>query len=472
MRPTGVTIIDRAIGGFPAKLPLAVVAANATARSALLLAIAHHALARGESVRFLTRQPSASLLRQAVSLGFDLEPPLADGRLGLFEMHEAAPALLRQHGSGMLTDALVADLDGPALVIVDPFSALLSKIDAAARLHEITRTFTHALAGNAVVLGVEAESRVMQQGLAAAIEELCGASFAVPETSDRTDIDLAVAAPVADAAVRSKLLVVEDDRLQREMLRDWLSPHYDVTCAGDGFEAFSALLADPPDLVVLDLILPRVSGYELLQSMRRARFEMPVLVSSSRVATAGERLGPLVLGATEFLAKPVARVELLHKVETLLRLPRGGGPARFADSQPESEALFGSFSNSRLLESAEFAERVGRACEFGRKHGLTSCLLGLAADAADALDHWIEVANRQLRYEDAILRADKHVAVMLLVATDPLYASRVLERLRVAAGEALPKLQTASWLARPEHAEPGAIEALLGPLQHPNEAAT
>ncbi|MCU0670548.1 MAG: response regulator [Myxococcota bacterium] len=466
MRPTGVTIIDRAIGGFPPGMPLLLKSAPGADRTELALALAHHALARGEGVRFLTPEPPASLLRQGRSLGFDLETALEDGRFGLFELHGDAPALLRDHGIGALIDALRADLDRPALIVVDPVSSLVAEIPRGPQLREVTRAFARALADCDVVLTVDSDGVASQPGLEEALAEISGACFPQPRAATRRS-DTA-----SEGAARAKVLVVEDDRLQREMLHDWLAPHYEVVCAADGFEAFSMLVADPPDLVVLDLVMPRVSGYELLQSLRRAGFEMPVLVTSSRVATAGERLGPLVLGATEFLAKPMSRVELLHKVATLLRLPRSGVRSRFGDSQAEAEALFGNFSNSRLLETGNFADRVGRACDFGRKVGLSSSLIGLAADSAAALDHWVEVANRHLRYEDAILRADKSVAVLLLVATEPRYGARVLERLRIAAGEPLPSIETQCWLAAPEHARPGEIEALIEPLLHPSEAAT
>lgn len=467
MRPTGDTTIDLSIGGFPPGRPLVLTAPDARERTALALALVHHALERGEPVRLLTAAAAPALLHQALSLGFDLEPAIEDGRLGLFELNAGAPALLREHGAGALTDALRADLVAPALVVVDPFTALAAHDAEEAELRDLARDFARALCGYDVALTAEPDRLAAQPALARALSGVAGARF--PHADVAADRFASVAAAPAR---RAKLLVVEDDRLQREMLREWLAADYDVACAGDGFDAFSMLLAERPDLVVLDLVLPRVTGYELLQSMRRAHFDMPVLVASSRVASAGERLGPLVLGATEFIAKPLVRVELLHKVETLLRLPDGVGASRFGGSQPEAEALFGSFSRSRMLESAEFAERIGRACEFGRKNGLSSCLLGLAAGSAAELDHWIEVANRHLRYEDAILRTDKQVAVMLLVATDPRFGPRVLERLAAAAGEPMPAIESQCWLARPGHAEAGAIEVLLEPLRQPGEAAT
>jgi DNA-binding response OmpR family regulator len=207
---------------------------------------------------------------------------------------------------------------------------------------------------------------------------------------------------------------------------DWLGDHYEVMTASDGFEALALLLSQRPDLVILDLIMPRVTGYELLSAMRRARLGVPVLVASSRVASAGERLGPLVLGATDFIAKPVNRLELEHKVDTLLQLRRAGD-GRF--DAAEAEALFGKVSSQRVLESADFRERLGRASRFGERYDLPSSLVRLAAPDPRALERWIEVANQELRFEDAILRLGKREALVLLVATAPAEAPKVVERL-------------------------------------------
>jgi CheY-like chemotaxis protein len=213
--------------------------------------------------------------------------------------------------------------------------------------------------------------------------------------------------------------------MQRELLTDWLGSRYDLITASDGFEALTKVISQDPDLVILDLIMPRVSGYELLSALRRAHMDVPVLVSSSRLQTAGDRLGPLVLGATDFLPKPVNRIELEHKVETLLRLRRVRDH-RFDGA--EVEELFGRVSALRLLEAPEFRERTARAVEFGQRNGLPSSIASLRAGAERELDAWIDAANEDLRFEDAVLRRGKLGAVVLLVATPPNEAPKVLER--------------------------------------------
>jgi len=224
---------------------------------------------------------------------------------------------------------------------------------------------------------------------------------------------------------RPLILLVDDSRMQRELVTDWLGARYEIITASDGFEALAKVVSHDPDLVILDLIMPRVTGYELLCALRRAHMDVPVLVSSSRLQTTGDRLGPLVLGATDFLPKPVNRIELEHKVETLLRLRRVRDH-RFDGA--EVEELFGRVSALRLLEAPEFRERTARAVEFGERHGLPSSIASLRAGAERELDAWIDAANEDLRFEDAVLRRGKLGAVVLLVATPPNEAPKVLER--------------------------------------------
>ena len=507
MRLTGNDIIDQSIGGFPTGMPLVVSGCGGTGRTVLALELAERALARGEPVRLLTTDVAQSVLRQGESLGFHLEEAVEQDRLGILELHADAPALVRENGVRPLVEALGAELDGASLLIVDPLSALLAQIVDESRLRENVRELTRSLAGHDLVLTIEEERQTGQRALEFVLRELCGAYLRLEREPsgrrvakvERTRTGIAASesleftigeggihvigdasehparrvvdavrpaapAPAAesearDAEPRPKILVVDDERLQREMLSDWLRPRYEVVLVADGFEALAALVAQHPDLVVLDLVMPRVTGYELLYSMRRSGFDVPVLIASSRIATMGERLGPLVLGATDFISKPLSRVELLHKVETLLRLPRSG-ESRFGEA--EAQALFASFSGSRLLELPDFAERVTRACDFGEKYEMSSSLVGLRAERDEDLDRWIDVANRQLRFEDAILRFDKRVAFAIFVATAPQYAPRVIERLATLGGDGLPLAPIASeiWLAERQHASPEALEAL------------
>jgi DNA-binding response OmpR family regulator len=120
---------------------------------------------------------------------------------------------------------------------------------------------------------------------------------------------------------KAKVLVVEDDvRIQR-MLRTILqSEQYDVATAGDGRAALDAIRSSPPDLVILDLMLPDIDGWEVMAKVRAdsAVAKVPVLVLSAVHDLARESLR---IGANDFLRKPFGIDALLDKVARLT-----GGP--------------------------------------------------------------------------------------------------------------------------------------------------
>ena len=250
------------------------------------------------------------------------------------------------------------------------------------------------------------------------------------------------AAPLAESAVSearaaaepvragpAKLLIVVDDAVSRDELGAWLSERYRVVTATDGFQAVAKLLGERPDVIVLDLVLPRVSGYEVLAALHQANSSIPILVVASRIERRGDRLGPIVLGATDVLLKPVDRFELLHKIETALRLRVAATPTF---DPLEAGALFAPSSATRVLSGGEFRERARRAGAFGARFGSPSTLVALEAPSADVLDGIVGCADRVLRLEDAVLVASKRRLLLLLVAADLAQAEPVLRRLLAA----------------------------------------
>ncbi|MBN1585321.1 response regulator [Candidatus Uhrbacteria bacterium] len=108
-----------------------------------------------------------------------------------------------------------------------------------------------------------------------------------------------------EAAGKIRVLVIEDDRfLQKILLMKFQSEGFDVRGASDGEEGLKMMLADPPDLVVLDLILPKMNGFEVLTEMRTSvsTKEIPVVVLSNLGQDEDIRR-VMELGALEFLVK-------------------------------------------------------------------------------------------------------------------------------------------------------------------------
>ena len=122
-----------------------------------------------------------------------------------------------------------------------------------------------------------------------------------------------------------RVLVVEDDDAIAQVLQRSLRMEgYDVRVAGDGVAALDQAHAFLPDLVILDLGLPRMDGIEVAKTLRRAEDEVPILVLTARDALES-RVEGLDSGADDYLVKPFERQELLARMRALLRRrpPRG-----------------------------------------------------------------------------------------------------------------------------------------------------
>jgi DNA-binding response OmpR family regulator len=119
-----------------------------------------------------------------------------------------------------------------------------------------------------------------------------------------------------------KALVIEDDpTVGRFVQRGLEEQRWGVDLVADGEEGEKLALAQPYDLVILDMRLPRKSGLQVLQSLRARGFETPVLVLTAQDAI-DAKVETLRAGADDYVTKPFAFEELLARVEALSRRPR------------------------------------------------------------------------------------------------------------------------------------------------------
>ncbi|MBQ8185011.1 MAG: response regulator transcription factor [Lachnospiraceae bacterium] len=115
----------------------------------------------------------------------------------------------------------------------------------------------------------------------------------------------------------TKILVVEDERSISHLIEVNLrKAGYEVTCVYDGMAAADLLEEAQYDLVLLDVMLPEVDGYELMNYI--APLEIPVIFLTAKASVA-DRVKGLKLGADDYLTKPFEIIELLARVETVLR---------------------------------------------------------------------------------------------------------------------------------------------------------
>ena len=133
-------------------------------------------------------------------------------------------------------------------------------------------------------------------------------------TSDRTGS--------TDPAGTSQVLVVDDNPQNQELLAAYLETmDVEVRTADDGLTALQQVAADPPDLILLDIMMPRMSGFEVCTKLKSdpATRDIPILM-----VTALNELGDIEravqAGTDDFLSKPVNKIELLKRVENMLKL--------------------------------------------------------------------------------------------------------------------------------------------------------
>lgn len=119
-----------------------------------------------------------------------------------------------------------------------------------------------------------------------------------------------------------RILLVDDEPLNLEVLQGFLAPEgYDLVLASDGEQALRLAGELPPDLVLLDLAMPRVDGFEVLRTLKESpKTRLTPVVVVTAFTERSLRLRAISLGADDFLSKPVDSVELRTRTRALLRL--------------------------------------------------------------------------------------------------------------------------------------------------------
>ena len=120
----------------------------------------------------------------------------------------------------------------------------------------------------------------------------------------------------------AKILIVDDEEQIRRALRSILSARkYEALAAASGEEALDLAIDNPPDLVILDLAMPGLSGFDVCRELR-TWLAVPILVLSVKGADA-DKIEALDLGADDYLTKPFSAGELLARIRALLRRASG-----------------------------------------------------------------------------------------------------------------------------------------------------
>jgi two-component system, OmpR family, response regulator len=122
----------------------------------------------------------------------------------------------------------------------------------------------------------------------------------------------------------SRILLIEDNRGYAETLQGNLEVEgYEVLLAGTGADGLALARTESPDLIILDLMLPTMNGFTVLQRLRESGRDTPVLIMTA-LGAEDEKLRGFGLGADDYVVKPTGLLEILARVKALLKRSTGG----------------------------------------------------------------------------------------------------------------------------------------------------
>ncbi len=153
------------------------------------------------------------------------------------------------------------------------------------------------------------------------------------------------------------VLIVEDDDAMVVALRDGFDYEgYSVTTARDGAEGLRSATEESPDLIILDVMLPKMNGLDVCQSLRRGGDSVPIIMLTARGQEVDKILG-LKLGADDYVTKPFSFMELAARAEALLRRTSGRLDSDCKNNAPIRHHSFGDVTIDFAHHEATKAKR-------------------------------------------------------------------------------------------------------------------
>lgn len=119
-----------------------------------------------------------------------------------------------------------------------------------------------------------------------------------------------------------KILIVEDDKILSDTIKQCICKLYDTEQAFDGYDGFMMANENIYDVIILDLMLPEMSGYEVLKKLRENKVYTPVLILTAKDGI-DDKIKGFEYGADDYLVKPFERRELIARLEAIIRRTNG-----------------------------------------------------------------------------------------------------------------------------------------------------
>ncbi len=196
----------------------------------------------------------------------------------------------------------------------------------------------------------------------------------------------------------AKILIVEDEPKLAALLGDYFrASGYEASCLADGREVVPAVKASPPDLIVLDLMLPGRDGIDICRELRTFT-NIPLVMVTARVEEIDRLLG-LELGADDYICKPFSPREVVARVKAVFRrVSRGSMPASALGLAIDDERYVASFNGKPLdLTPVEFRLLRTLATQPGRVFSRTQLLDNLYQDHRVVTDRTVDSHVKNLR---------------------------------------------------------------------------
>lgn len=222
-------------------------------------------------------------------------------------------------------------------------------------------------------------------------------------------------AAAAQRAPSGRVLVVDDTPANVKLLDDLLTFHgYDVEAAKGGEEALQRLRQRAPDLVLLDVLMPGLSGYDVCRAIRAdAAFELLPVVMVTALDDREARIRGFEAGADDFISKPVHAPELLARVRSLLRIR---GLYETVQRQAEQLAAWNRTLEARVAEQVSHVEKLQRLKRFFSPQLAELILAGGADDPLQSHRRDITVVFLDLRGFTAFAASAEPEEVMAALA--------------------------------------------------------
>ncbi|MFT4726722.1 MAG: two-component system response regulator BaeR [Granulosicoccus sp.] len=193
------------------------------------------------------------------------------------------------------------------------------------------------------------------------------------------------------------ITIVEDEPKLASLLQDYLHRDgFDTTIYHDGGEALRSLVNAPPDLVLLDLMLPGTDGMTICKELRKSS-NVPIIMLTARVEEIDRLLG-LEVGADDYICKPFSPREVVARVKAVLRRTGGSNPTDEADTSDSTESPF------QLNENTASVHIGDRACSLT---AVELRLLGVMHERQGQIFNRAQLMRRM--YEDNRIVSDRTI---------------------------------------------------------------